>query len=79
MESLLEGKPVEPASTIYTRDYMALLGASDVTPAELLKDRVLPGLMKSVRRMPEPIQRVTSKAPETEIRIDNKVGYFLKK
>jgi putative nucleotidyltransferase with HDIG domain len=62
MESLLEGKAVEPAAAIYTRDYMALLGASNVTPAELLKNQVLPSLMKGVRRMPEAIQRIISKA-----------------
>jgi len=62
MESLLEGRPVEPASAIYTRDYMAVLGASDITPAELLKNQVLPSLMKGLRRMPEPIQRIISKA-----------------
>jgi len=66
MESLLEGKPVEPASTIYTRDYMALLGASDISPADLLKDRVLPALMKGLRRMPEPIQKILTKASATQ-------------
>jgi HD-like signal output (HDOD) protein len=62
MESLLEGKAVEPASTIYTRDYMALLGASEVSPADLLKNRVLPSLMKNLRRIPENIQQILTKA-----------------
>jgi HD-like signal output (HDOD) protein len=65
MESLLEGTPVEPASTIYTRDYMALLG-TDVSAADLLKDRVLPAMMKGLRRIPEPIQKILTKASVTQ-------------
>jgi putative nucleotidyltransferase with HDIG domain len=62
MERLLEGKPVDPASAIYTRDYMATLGTPDMTPAELLNKRILPNLVKNVRRMPEPVQQIISRA-----------------
>ena len=62
LESLLEGKPVELESTIYTRDYMAMMGLGDMTPGELLQSRILPSMLKNLRRMPEPIQRILTKA-----------------
>ena len=56
IELLLAGQPIDPASTIYTRDYMGALGLSYSTPAELLKDRLVPTLMKNRQRIPEQIQ-----------------------
>ncbi len=62
LESLLEGKTTEPASAIYTRDYMAMLGFGEVTPAELLRDRILPNMIKNARRTPEAIQNILANA-----------------
>ncbi len=56
VELLLAGQPIDPASTIFTHDYMGALGLSYATPGELLKDRLVPTLMKNRQRIPEQIQ-----------------------
>ena len=58
----VDGQPVDPASTIYTSDYMGVLGLSYPTPAELLKERVIPVLTKNRQRIPQQIQGLISKA-----------------
>jgi hypothetical protein len=65
MESLIQGESIEPTSTIYTRDYMSVLGV-DVAPADLLKDRVMPALMKGLKRMPDSVQKILTKASEAK-------------
>lgn len=56
MGSLLTGPAIEPSGMIYTRDYMSMLGLPNATPAELLKERVLPSLTKNRHRLPMQIQ-----------------------
>ena len=56
LESLLVGQPLDPTRTIYTKDYMALLGFGDLTPEALLKERIVPTLMKNRTRIPPEIQ-----------------------
>src|SRR6266850_5642532 len=55
-ELLLAGQPIDPVATIYTRDYMGVLGLPYPTPADLLKDRIVPTLTKNRQRIPEQIQ-----------------------
>ena len=62
LELLLLEQPIDPVNTIYTRDYMGVLGLASSSPAELLKDRVIPNLMKNRQRIPEQIQALISKA-----------------
>ena len=62
LERLLTGQPVEPSSTIYTREYMALLGLPHASPSDLLKERVIPSLVKNRQRIPEQIQGLISSA-----------------
>jgi HD-like signal output (HDOD) protein len=61
MERLLLGRPVEPSRTIYTKDYISTLGLAHATPADLLKERVMPSLVKNRHRMPEQIQDLIKK------------------
>jgi HD-like signal output (HDOD) protein len=62
LEQLLAGQPMHPASTIYTSDYMGVLGLSYPTPTDLLKQHVIPSLTKNRQRLPQQIQGVISKA-----------------
>jgi HD-like signal output (HDOD) protein len=62
LEVLLAGQPLDPASTIYTRDYMAAIGLSYGSPAELLKERVVPSLIKNRQRIPDQIQSLIARA-----------------
>jgi putative nucleotidyltransferase with HDIG domain len=63
LESLLNDETSEPETSIYTRDYMAVLGLGNTTPADLLKDRVIPNLMKSRNRLPEQIRDIFNNTP----------------
>jgi putative nucleotidyltransferase with HDIG domain len=63
LELLLVGQPIDPTRSIYTRDYMAVLGFPNLTPEELLKDRVLPNLLKNKSRIPPEIQSIFTKPP----------------
>jgi len=62
LERLLAGQPAEPSSTIYTREYMAVLGLPHASPGDLLKERVIPSLVKNRQRIPEQIQGLISNA-----------------
>jgi len=62
LEVLLAGQALDPASKIYTRDYMGILGLSYPSPAELLKERVIPTLIKNRQRLPDQIQGLIAKA-----------------
>ena len=53
---------MDAAATIYTREHMAVLGLSHATPDELLKERIIPSLMKNRQRLPEQIQTLISGA-----------------
>jgi putative nucleotidyltransferase with HDIG domain len=55
LESLLMKAPVAPELRIYTRDYMAMLRLPNPTPEELLKETILPGLMRNRHRLPQQI------------------------
>jgi HD-like signal output (HDOD) protein len=56
LEALLAEEDVIPEMTIYTRDYMALLGLPETSPEGLLKNRILPNLIKNRHRLPEQIR-----------------------
>lgn len=62
LEHLLVGQPIDPTRTIYTRDYMTLLGFAQLTPENLFKDRVMPSLMKNRTRIPPEVQGLFTKA-----------------
>jgi HD-like signal output (HDOD) protein len=61
LEMLLVDKPLDPCRTIYTTDYMAMLGFGSLKPAALLKERVLPNLVKNRTRIPPEIQSLILK------------------
>lgn len=63
LEMLLLDRPVDPIKSIYTPEYMAVLGFSNTTPAELLKDKILPNLTKNKTRVPPDIHSLIFKAP----------------
>jgi HD-like signal output (HDOD) protein len=58
LEALLAEEDVIPEMTIYTRDYMALLGLRETSPESLLNDRILPNLIKNRHRLPEQIRHL---------------------
>jgi len=62
LESLMLGETVVPESMIYTKDYMAVLGITSATPAELLKDRIIPTLSRNLHRLPQEIQALVAPA-----------------
>jgi HD-like signal output (HDOD) protein len=62
LERLLAGQPADPAATIYTREYMASLGLPYASPGDLLKERVIPSLIKNRQRIPEQIQGLIANA-----------------
>jgi putative nucleotidyltransferase with HDIG domain len=62
LETLLMGRAIDPSRAIYTRDYMSMLGLSHTNPADLLKERVLPSLVKNRHRLPEQIHDLIQKA-----------------
>jgi HD-like signal output (HDOD) protein len=61
LEMLLMDKPLDPSRSIYTADYMGLLGFGNLTPAELLRQRVLPSLTKNRNRIPPEIHSLITK------------------
>ena len=61
IEMLLLEKPVDPIRSIYTPDYMAVLGFANVTPADLLKNRIMPSLSKNRTRVPPDIHSIVFK------------------
>jgi HD-like signal output (HDOD) protein/CRP-like cAMP-binding protein len=62
LERLLAGQQADPSSTIYAREYMALLRLSDASPEDLLKDRIIPSLARNRQRIPQQIQGLISNA-----------------
>ena len=48
--------------TIYTREYMAVLGLPHASPSDLLKERIIPTLTKNRARIPEQIQGLIANA-----------------
>jgi HD-like signal output (HDOD) protein len=63
IEKLLTGRTVDPIRSIYTQEHMALLGFPNMTPATLLKDRILPSLMRNRTRVPPDIHSLVFKPP----------------
>jgi HD-like signal output (HDOD) protein len=61
LETLLLEKPADPIKTIYTQEYMNLLGFTNLTPADLLKHRIMPNLIKNRTRVPPDIHSVVFK------------------
>jgi HD-like signal output (HDOD) protein len=61
LEALLLERPVDPIKTIYTPEYMTVLGFINTTPANLLKDRILPSLVKNRTRVPPDIHGIVFK------------------
>ena len=60
LEKHLYAEAIDPAFTIYTHEYMSALGFSYGSPAELLRDRVIPSLMKNRYGIPEQIRNLVS-------------------
>lgn len=61
IELLLMDKPLDPIRNIYTAEHMSLLGFSNMTPGELLKDRILPSLTKNRNKVPLDIHSIIFK------------------
>jgi hypothetical protein len=60
------GQPIDPTRTIYTQDYMALLGFGSSTPEELFKDKVMPSLMKNSTRIPPEVRSLFVQVPAAQ-------------
>jgi HD-like signal output (HDOD) protein len=56
LEHLLVGQQPEPARNIFTQDYMTLLGFGNMSPEQLLKERILPSLLRNKNRIPLEVQ-----------------------
>ena len=61
LETLLKRKNLDPSRTIYTADYMAVLGLGSLTPLELLHERLLPSLNRNRVRVPPEIHNLLFK------------------
>jgi HD-like signal output (HDOD) protein len=62
IEIILMDKTVDPIRSIYTNEYMNLLGFQNMTPAQLLKDRILPNLTKNRNRVPLDVHSIIFKS-----------------
>jgi HD-like signal output (HDOD) protein len=62
LEMLLLERPLDPIKSIYTSEYMSVLGFANTTPAALLKDRILPSLVKNKTRVPPDIHGIVFKS-----------------
>jgi HD-like signal output (HDOD) protein len=62
LEILLLERPIDPIRSIYTPEYMSLLGFGNMTPQVLLQERVLPSLKKNRTRVPPDIHTIVFKA-----------------
>jgi hypothetical protein len=60
----MAGDSLPAERTIYTRDYMGVLGLTQATPEALLKDRVLPNLVRNRHRLPDQIRHLIEKHAE---------------
>jgi HD-like signal output (HDOD) protein len=65
LQSLMTGEEIDPVLSIYAGDYLACLGLPYATPTDLLKQRVMPILIKNRRRLPDLIQDFVEKASGT--------------
>ena len=63
LEALLIDRPIDPIRSIYTPEYMTLLGFPNETPLTLLKDQILPTLTKNRNRVPPDIHTMVFKSP----------------
>ena len=66
LESILMGTPGSVESTIYTREYMALLGIASPTPEDLLKTLILPSLTRNQQRLPKSLRTLIAAAQSTD-------------
>jgi HD-like signal output (HDOD) protein len=66
LERILTGQPADPSASIYTREYMALLGLPYANPDDLLRERIIPSLSKNRQRIPEQIQALIANALRLE-------------
>jgi len=55
-ETLLNGEALASTSTIYTSDYMALIGIAGITPEDYFKTRIVPALCRNKNRYAEEVQ-----------------------
>jgi HD-like signal output (HDOD) protein len=63
LETILTHKAVDPTKSIYTADHMAVLGFRNISPADLLTERVLPSLDRNRLRIPPEIQSMVLRHP----------------
>jgi HD-like signal output (HDOD) protein len=63
LEHLLLGQQPEPMRTIFTQEYMSLLGFGQTKPEQLFKERILPSLMRNKNRIPPEIQSLFARTP----------------
>jgi hypothetical protein len=61
LEMLLVDKPIDPIKSIYTNEYMAVLGFGNMTPHDLLHRHVMPVLTKNRTRVPPDIHNIIFK------------------
>jgi HD-like signal output (HDOD) protein len=61
LELFMAGDPPSAERTIYTREYMGVLGLPQVNPEALLKDRVLPNLLRNRHRLPDQVRHLIEK------------------
>jgi HD-like signal output (HDOD) protein len=61
LEMLMTDKPLDPSRSIYTAEYMAVLGFGKLTPAQLLEDRIMPALTRNRARVPPEIHSIVFK------------------
>jgi HD-like signal output (HDOD) protein len=61
METLLLDRPVDPIRSIHTAEYMNVLGFANATPVQLLKERILPNLIKNRTKVPPDIHSIVFK------------------
>jgi len=64
LEMLLLDRPVDPVKSIYTPEHMAVLRLDHMSPAELLRDRVLPNLSRNKTRVPPDVHSIVFRSVE---------------
>jgi HD-like signal output (HDOD) protein len=63
LEMLIMEKPLDASRTIYTSEYMTLLGFGNLGPKELLSERIIPSLTRHRARIPVEIHNLILKPP----------------
>jgi HD-like signal output (HDOD) protein len=61
LEMILVDRPVDPVKSIYTNEYMSILGFNNLAPQELLHNHVMPVLVKNRTRVPPDIHSIVFK------------------